>query len=80
MKAKYVNPFTDEKAEIAKHTRSELHDYEQSLKIYRDLKGVIDTAFFDGKVTVATKMKAKGMDVDIITELTGLSKEEIAKL
>ena len=38
-----------EKAEIAKYSDEERHDYEQSLKVYRDLKGVIDTAFDEGK-------------------------------
>ena len=34
-----------EKAELAKFGQAELDSYENSLKIYRDLKGVIDTAF-----------------------------------
>jgi predicted transposase/invertase (TIGR01784 family) len=69
-----------EKAEIAKYSEEERHDYEQSLKIYRDLKGVIDTAYFDGKADVARKLKDKGMDTDFIIETTGLTKDEIEKL
>jgi len=39
-----------EKAELAKFGQSELFSYESSLKTYRDLKGVIDTAFDEGKM------------------------------
>ena len=46
------NIFTQafEKAELAKFDQNELDNYENSLKIYRDLKGVIDTAFDEGKL------------------------------
>lgn len=54
-----------EKAEIAKYSELERQDYEQSLKVYRDLKGVIDTAFdegkIEGKIEVAKKMKIRGL-------------------
>ena len=36
-------------AEIAKFNRTELAQYEQSLKYYRDLKNVIDTSFGEGE-------------------------------
>ena len=39
-----------EKAEISNYNEDELRRYEESLKVYRDLKGVIDTAFDDGKI------------------------------
>jgi predicted transposase/invertase (TIGR01784 family) len=73
-----------EKAELAKFGQVELANYENSLKIYRDLKGVIDTAFDDGKiernVEVAKKLKELGVDFEIITKSTGLTKEEIERL
>ena len=37
-----------EQAEIAKFSRMELHEYEDSLKTYRDLKNSIDTAILQG--------------------------------
>ena len=69
-----------QQAEIAKFSENERHDYEQSLKIYRDLKNVIDTAFDDGIIKVAKNLKNKGMTIDFIIEVTGLSKELIEKL
>jgi predicted transposase/invertase (TIGR01784 family) len=69
-----------EKAEIAKYTPEELDDYQQSLKIYRDLNNVIDTAYGDGIKTIAKKLKEKGMDMEFILEATGLAKEEIEGL
>jgi predicted transposase/invertase (TIGR01784 family) len=73
-----------EKAELAKFGQAELVNYENSLKIYRDLKGVINTAFDDGKlersIEIAIKLKAKGMEIDFISETTGLTKEEIERL
>jgi predicted transposase/invertase (TIGR01784 family) len=69
-----------EKAELAKFGQAELANYENSLKIYRDLKGVIDTAFDEGKVEVAKKLKELGVDFEIISKSTGLTKEEIERL
>ncbi len=73
-----------EKAELANFNQIELDSYENSLKTYRDLKGVIDTAFdegkTEGKLEVAKKMKLKGILYKDISELTGLSESEIEKL
>ncbi|PDS22539.1 Rpn family recombination-promoting nuclease/putative transposase [Flavobacterium branchiophilum] len=85
-----------EKAEIAKYGPNELMKYEDSLKNYRDLKGVIDTAFdegklegilegklegiLEGKLETAKSLKKLGISIDLIIEATGLSKEEIEKL
>lgn len=69
-----------EKAELAKFGQAELDSYENSLKIYRDLKGVIDTAFDEGKLEVAKNLKKEGMTTEFIIKVTGLPKEEINKL
>jgi predicted transposase/invertase (TIGR01784 family) len=73
-----------EKAELAKYGQAELDSYQNSLKTYRDLKGVIDTAFdegkLEGKLEVAKKMKHKGLPLSYISDLTGLSENEIDKL
>jgi predicted transposase/invertase (TIGR01784 family) len=37
-----------EQAEIAKYTPEERQDYEDSLKVYRDMKNVLDTAELKG--------------------------------
>ena len=76
------------KAELAMYGAAERGKYESSLKIYRDLKGVIDTAFDEGKLEgklertleVAKQLKENGVTVDIIVKATGLSKEEIEQL
>jgi predicted transposase/invertase (TIGR01784 family) len=73
-----------EKAEIAKYGAIELDNYENSLKSYRDLKGVIDTAFdegkMEGKLETAKSFKKLGISIEIIIEATGLTKEEIERL
>lgn len=85
-----------EQAEIAKYTPEEREDYEESLKTYRDLKNVLDTAelkglkkgiqqgreegIATGKAEVAKIMLAKGIDIKTISELTGLSAGDIRKL
>ncbi len=48
-------------AEIAKFTPNERDQYEESLKTYRDLKNVIDTAFQDGEVKGELKAKTNGV-------------------
>ncbi len=73
-----------EKAELAKFGQTELANYENSLKIYRDLKGVIDSAFEEGinegVLKIARKMKLKGLSSLDISDLTGLSESEINDL
>ena len=77
-----------EKAELAKFGSLERDKYETSLKNYRDLKSVIDTAFDDGKlegiiearIESARQLKALGVSIEIIMKSTNLSKEEIENL
>ena len=74
-----------EKAELAKMGEAELYDYEMNLKIYRDYKNTVDTAFDEGKFEgeiqksfeIAMKMKQRGLSVEDIAEMTGLSEAEI---
>ena len=83
-------------AEIAKFTPTELKEYEDSLKAYRDVKNSIDTALEKGReegreegraegreqrnIEIAKKMLAAGMDIDTVINMTDLSKSEIEKL
>jgi len=73
-----------EKAELAKLGQADLYNYENSLKNYRDLKGVIDTAFDDGKLEkgfeMAKLMKSDNEPIEKIVKYTGLSKDEITNL
>lgn len=68
-------------AEIAKFTKVELKEYEDSLKAYRDIKNSLDTAEAKGRaegiVKVARKLLTMGMTTDYMADATGLSKEEI---
>jgi predicted transposase/invertase (TIGR01784 family) len=72
------------KAELARFDQAELASYENSLKTYRDLKGVIDTAFEDGKLKgktdVARAAKQMGLPMADIVKLTGLTEDEISRL
>ena len=77
-----------EKAELANLEPAELDKYENSLKVYRDLIGVIDTAFdegkiegrLEGKLEVVKSAKQMGLSSKDIAKLTGLSEEEINSL
>lgn len=73
-----------EKAELAKLGQGELDSYENSLKIYRDLKDVIETTFDDGKIEgkieIAKTLKESGVPTNIIIKATGLSEKEIDNL
>ena len=59
----FAQAFT--KAEIANYNAKELSEYEESLKVYRDIKNVLDTAFDEGEK---------------IAELTGLPTTTIVQL
>jgi predicted transposase/invertase (TIGR01784 family) len=79
-------------AEIAKLTPEEMRTYEESLKTYWDNYSVLETAKKEGinegielgasqrTVEIAKKLKQKGVDVEVISETTGLTKEQIEKL
>ena len=89
-----------EVAEIANFSQEEVIRYEDSLKYYRDLKNVLDTARGEGvekgigigreqgidigrareKMDTAAKMLARGLDLQSVMEITGLSREDIEKL
>ena len=85
-----------EAAEIAKFTKRELYEYEDSLKNFRDMYSVITTAELKGlnkgraegrmegesveRQKNARNLKVLGVDVGIISEATGLSLKEIEEL
>ena len=75
-------------AEIARFSKTELREYEDSLKAYRDMKNSLDNAEEKGiakgkkdkAVEIAKKLLEMNMPIDAIINATGLSQEEIAKL
>lgn len=77
-----------EEAEIAKFTPTELKEYEDSLKAYRDVKNSIDTALEKGReegknskaIQIAKKMLDAGMDIETVMQITDLPKSKIEKL
>ena len=80
----------------AKYTPEERQDYEDSLKVYRDMKNVLDTAELKGlkkglkkgleqgaleeKLMNAKAMKVLGLPLGTIAKVTGMSVEDIEKL
>lgn len=48
-------------AEIAKYSKKEQQTYAQSLKYYRDLNNVVDTAYDDGKIEGLKEGKIEGL-------------------
>jgi len=81
-----------EQAEIANYSEQEYNEYEHSLKIYRDLNNVIETAETKGEKRgeargearkakeIARSMLLKKLDIELIMEITQLSKEDIEQL
>lgn len=85
-----------EQAEIARYSPTEKREYEESLKVYRDLINVVNTAELKGlksgleegikkgehkaSIRNAKAMKADGMPSELIAKYTGLPLEEIANL
>ena len=81
---KYIKPYTDfsfkTQAEIAKYDDIERLQYEASLKEYWDYTSTMDTAANNRAKKIARRMKAKGVSLEEIAELTDLSIEEIKSL
>ena len=68
-------------AEIAKFNPDERMDYEESVKIYRDLKNSIDTAREEGgekrAIEIAKEMILENEHIDKIIKYTKLTKSQI---
>ena len=73
-----------EQAEIAGFTRTELREYEDSLKAFRDMKNTLDNAKKEGReetlIEIAKNLLEMKMPFETIMKATGLSMEEIVKL
>ena len=77
-----------EEAEIAKFTPTELKEYEDSLKAYRDVKNSIDTALEKGreegmekeKLATARRLLSMGLSEEQVATATELPLEEIQKM
>lgn len=73
-----------EVAEIAKLKPEEYKRYEKSVNAYRDIFNIQNTAFEKGEVKkqieIAKNMISKGMEIAIISEITGLTENEIKAL
>jgi len=77
-----------ETAEIAKLKPDEYKQYEASVNAYRDIFNIKNTYLdkgriegkIEGKIEVAKNMLAKGIEISIIMELTGLTEQEINQL
>lgn len=77
-----------EAAEIARFTKQELHEYEDSLKVYRDLNNCLNTAEAKGRAEgraeeraeLLKKLLAAGIDKSAIMKATGLSADELQAL
>ena len=83
-------------AEIARFSKTELREYEDSLKAYRDMRNSLDNAEEKGiakglakgraegkkdkAVEIAKKLLEMDMPINAIMKATGLSQEEITKL
>ena len=83
-------------AEIARFTKTELREYEDSLKAYRDIKNSLDSAEAKGMAKGIEKGRAEGraetlaevarglirmnMPVAKIMKITGLTEAEIKEL
>ena len=83
-------------AEIAGFTKSELREYEDSLKAFRDLKNTLDNAKLEGReegrkeglvegeknktIEIAKNLREMGLPLNTIAEATGLSVEDIQEL
>ena len=111
---RYISLLTDfgfklfDAAAVARFTPTELREYEDSLKAYRDIKNSLDTAKEEGReegleeglakgreeglakgreegraegiALVAKMMYDKGMDIDAIASMIGMSKGEVERL
>lgn len=87
--AKYINPYTDFGFKKLFGTPEERRDYEDSLKVYRDMKNVLDTAELRGLEKGRKEGRKEGIEQGTFEErrknakamkALGLSLEMIVKV
>lgn len=78
--------------DIAALSKEDRMKYDESIKVYRDNLAVMKCAIqegleeglekgrAEGRIEVALKMKQSNLPIDMIVEMTGLTKDEIEKL
>ena len=77
-----------EKSEIAKFGQAELENYEMNLKIYRDYKNTVDTAFdegkiegrIEGKIEIIINGNNEGFTIPQLSKLTKLTEREVKEI
>lgn len=73
-----------EVAEIAKFTTIEREEYEESMKIYRDLRNIMDSKYRKGKIEakieVVFESWQEGLTIELTAKITKLPLEEVEKL
>ena len=82
--AKYINPFTD----VGGMTRAERLQYDEALKKYRDTISVFEgvggegreEGLKEGAIANARKMKVYGLTLEMISDITGLTIDEVRGL
>ena len=75
-------------AALATLNEKEMYEYEQSLKEYRGMKNVIDTAFQDGfqdgakdrTISMVKEMVRNGIELAMISKISGLSLSEVKRI
>ena len=75
-------------AEYVKYSPAMQEAYQNNLKVYRDNRNVVETAYIDGEAKgrtegifeIARNMKKDGVDPKTIAKYTGLSPEDIKRL
>ena len=88
MTERYINPYTDfgfkSQAEIARFTPQDAKEYEESVKVYRDLTNVVNTAERKGREEGRAEGLAEGREEEKVATVKrlhamGLSAEQIAE-
>ena len=75
-------------AEIAKMNKQEIVEYEESLKKYRDLYSVMETAKMEGKmegkteekIEIAIRLLKKGLSIEDVSDITELPQKQIEQI
>ena len=73
-----------ETAEYVRYSPALQEAYQNNLKVYRDNRNVVETAYINGEthkaLEIARNMKTEGFDMAMIIKMTDLSAEELQRL
>ena len=77
---KRYNNFIKSRLMMSEYEKKEIYQYDKQITLEEKRREGIKQSRREGRIATAKAMKSKNMDINLISEITGLTIDEIRKL